>query len=696
MKFRLAITLAAATLLAAGCGGDSKKVLLTTDGALGDWVAEVAADVTPEGDVADAQGELPEDVAPEDQVADLLTEDIPPEVELPPHCEDIPADWLDDMCVTFCDQLDKFNMTMVFTATGKCHEECVEAIEKWPHYLGNFLCVTMMDQHYFFSNCWWPKPLKEIPGCDAWCEEVTACGISSMFGVPEDPCLCEAACNGLFAMTGQMAEPLIACSVDALQDGCDVYDMGTCFSGKLDCIESCAALEDKCKDGGNLDKLFPNDDDCVDQCQEYTTDQFFALEMCLEIAGCGNADQCADVPVEALPGCKEYCIEYSELCPEWAFSDMVCPYVCTGIAMAIPGSDPVAAAECLAGQDECPEDPGYALIGCLYGKCTELCGQLPDQCEPGTQYFDLYPTEADCELDCEAMTDSQAVSTYICHQMTGCDNIEVCAETPAVPAEGCDLYCGAIEALCPDLDWFFTMPCVDFCTGLVTAMDGVDPAQAPECIEHFETCPENMDLPLFGCFGGKCGGICGKFEECESGSAYHQQYTSPDACQAYCDGLTWDEAMTATYCVNWTGCDDTANCATLPEQPAEGCDVYCDSIDDMCPEVAVFGAADCGNACTGMTMAFPAAYPGESAQCFEEYEECPEKLETVIYPCLVQTDEACQELCSDLAECDLTVDWLCDVFYMNLQQEEPVGFAGLKYCVKDAASCEAMKPCVGQ
>ena len=654
--------------------------------------------VLPGETVAGDSPGIPLDLMPEDETAEVeVTPDVVEtveEAEVTGECTGPTDEWLDALCADFCDKLEEFNLNTMFAMPAECPGECRAALDEYPDYLANFICVSKMEQHYFMGNCWWPKPLEPVSGCEEWCDEVIGCGLEDVFGFPGDPCLCEATCTGLFTMAGEAALPLIECASEALAANCDYFDMMECFGFTVECEESCAELEEKCEDGETLEGLYPEEGDCISQCGAYTPQQIFAQDVCVSFAGCDQAQRCAGVPEEIYPGCEEFCTEFNGLCTESVIPGSLCPWACTGAAMAIPGSDPLGAADCVAEQEVCPDESHILLATCLTGPCTLMCYQVGTECEPDAQYYELFPTPEDCEEVCNDFTDSQAGAAGLCMLVAGCDNTQACLDPPEETTAGCDEYCDALLDLCGNIPWWGAK-CEDFCTGMSMVWPHIDPGTGDECLAQYDTCPEDLNGALFGCIAGKCGGMCGMFESCEPDSAYYELYESPETCHETCEGLTYSQATMTSFCLGWASCDGADSCTAPPLEAKEGCDVYCDAAQSLCPD-GIFGAAACGDACTGLSMAVSVADPGASKPCFETFDQCPDPKEAATYSCLVQASEQCQIICDALDGCDLSIDWVCDVFCATIEEDTPAAFAGLSACVMAAGDCENMKPCVGQ
>jgi len=479
------------------------------------------------------------------------------------ECGKPPEAWLDQVCTRFCDQIVKYDFESMFAPEAECPGMCHEVLAEHPDWLPNFLCVTMMEQHYFLGNCWWPKPLPEIPGCDAWCKEAVACGVNAAFQFPDDPCLCEAACTGLFTLTGEAAPPLVECATEKLADTCSLDDMVKCFSMPLNCKETCAQLEATCKDGTSLDPLYPDEEACIDACQDSNQGQVFGRQICLEINGCKSPDVCADLPEEPVPGCAELCTAYGALCP-WAYpGDFLCQWLCTGTVEALPGpTDLAGAAACVAQFTECPGKPEAALFNCLVDGCTVMCHIAPEECGEESTWDAVFPT--------------------------------------------------------------------------------------------------------------------------------------PEACDALCSGFTEFQAMTGGLCVYVGGCDKPAPCLNPPEQPADGCDSYCDALLALCPTHPFVNEGNCLQFCTAITLQVTVADPGGATECFEDLATCPELPEEALYHCIVDPPLPCQDACQGLDACGLVPEWACGLFCSQLEADSPDVFAAFTACVSQAGTCQEMKPCIGQ
>jgi len=686
-------------LFLGACSSNSKTPVVSVSGdtgAEGDGL--IAADQSP----ADVVTDLPypdqkSDTSDGSTAGDVLNADAAETVGNPVlPCENMSVTWLDSVCASFCEKLATFELNDLFAPPEECHGFCREVIDEHPDWLANFICVTAMEQHYFFGNCWWPKPLPAISLCPAWCEELIGCGLESALYLPPDNCLCEATCNGIFAITGEAAEPLLECATKALIDDCTLETMDECYQMPLNCDETCAGLLEQCEEGEDLTALFPNDEDCIDFCQHSSQLEQFGVEVCLSISGCANAHLCADIPEETDVGCAEFCEAYNSLCPLAAIPPDYCPWACTGAAMAIPGSDVPGSAACIEALDQCPDDDGATFVGCLSGQCTSMCYSVSAECEPGSPYYELYPTGEACEAVCNEYTPFQAEAGAICHLVAGCDNPELCADPPLAPAAGADAYCSGLLELCPEIPWFNGVSCEAFATGMTIVVGNADLASAPDCFAAFGACPDDWEEAIFTCLSGKCGGICGHFDECDADSVYYDQFESENACKEQCSLLDWDTAMAMNWCLSWGSCEGADACLAVPAEHPDGCDVYCETVSEICPDNGMNVANSCDQACLGLTMAFDAAQPWDADECLEEYDACPEIPSEIVYGCIIDADSSCIDACDKLADCDLTLPWLCEIFCTELEADDPLTFTYFTDCVEDAANCEELKPCVGE
>ena len=298
--------------------------------------------------------------------------------------------------------------------------------------------------------------------------------------------------------------------------------------------------------------------------------------------------------------------------------------------------------------------------------------------------------------DCESMTPLGALASGICHLITECKAAETCGEAPEEALPGCDVFCDALAKLCPSDFALAAESCEALCTGVGMVLPVTEPQTGPECLEQFPECPEDPYDALFTCMSGKCGAMCGLFGVCEEDSPYFDLFESPDTCKEYCDTLSISQAQMTSYCLGWAGCGQASYCVDPPEEAAEGCDIYCDTVLGLCPDNGSLTDETCPEGCTGIAMAVPGANPGEADFCLDEFEQCTENPGEVIYWCMAKTEETCSDVCEDLADCDLTIDWVCDVFCTVLKVTEPNGHAAFTSCVSNAGTCDEMKPCIGQ
>jgi hypothetical protein len=224
-----------------------------------------------------------------------------------------------------------------------------------------------------------------------------------------------------------------------------------------------------------------------------------------------------------------------------------------------------------------------------------------------------------------------------------------------------------------------------------------DPAGAPLCIAQFETCPEDLDEVLWGCLTGKCGLMCGFFDQCMPYTSYAKLYKSADGCNEACAMLSYDQAQAVGVCHMYAGCDGALACTQAPELPPVGCDDYCAALLDLCPDVFDdFGKIPCVDICSGMTMAFDGADPAGAKDCLEAYEFCPISEEEASFGCLVTPSELCQTICQKMDSCDLLQEWECAAFCSSLEQQAPAQLNMIKACLELAGSdCAKVSECTG-
>lgn len=694
--------------MAVSCSADKKSPIMGVDGVLDAQDAldsgEVGADATGPDLIVDGnETDTVDLIAPDDGAGvevdslDLQPEDLGPEDLGPPGgCEAADDLFVDKLCEKFCENIDKYNLEPSFALPDKCPGLCKETLAEHPDWLSNFMCVSVMEEHYYFGNCWWPKPLPPVVGCPQWCEAAIPCGATWILQVPPEQCLCESACNGLFALTGEAAGPLVECATEKLEESCDIEEMFQCFSMPLNCDQACSDLKLECNEGLDLAPLYDDDEECVDQCQAYTQEQLLAQSLCFAVDKCANPLHCAEVPEEPTPGCIEYCQTYMDLCPFAAMDEYYCSWICTGAAMAIPGSDPQTAPDCLAQYDVCPDDANGVLFSCLMGKCSLMCHLAPDQCAPDSAYHEYFQSPEECETVCEGYNQFQADTAAMCLFVGGCDKPESCHVPPEEPAPGCPEYCDAILGLCPGMPNLTEDTCPDFCTAVDMLLPVLEPESAGECLEQFDTCPENVEEALFGCLTGKCGVMCGLAELCEPGDAYFDVFESDAACHEYCDSLTWGQSVAVTQCLGFVSCGGADSCVDPPLEIPMGCATYCEALFDICPDNGIVGKTNCLDSCNGLTMAIPGAQPWDADECYDEFQSCPEDTGEVVYGCIVDEGTECGNACDKLADCGWTVAWLCDVYCTILETTEPFFHDSFTECVENADSCAAMAPCVGE
>jgi len=705
------VLLAICLALCAACGEkEQKPPIVTTDGRLDPLDAADGATAEIETDVS-----LP-DLPRDKPGADIVVPDVPDgETAVPPdHVQGdgavqednaeldvpidvdflIPAELLGDICFDFCQKIVECDMTEEFGPQYLCQSDCEEHLGLHPELLSNYSCVSFMKSCGLFDVCWDPQPLPDYPKCSDWCVLLVECGVTGMVNLPDDQGLCTAVCTGKFTPYGGLAVQVIECAISALEDECDLFGLLDCFGGGSNCDEQCAELAGECEPDSEYFDLFPAEEDCVAQCEGYSNQQFLALDVCLSIAGCDAALLCISVPDEPFAGCDDFCIAFLQLCPDTGFSDELCQWACTGSAMGMPDSNPLEAADCVAEMDECPEEPSWLLVGCIAGECSTMCG-MAEQCEPWSDYFELYPTTELCLDACNSMNDSQVAATSVCLSAAGCDGALLCSDAPVEPPEGCGVYCDSLTGLCPDIPWFLMTSCEDVCSGLTMRSPLADPASAPECIEQFESCPENLDDVVWGCLAGKCGQMCGYFDVCFPWSDYYDIYPTPEACKQACAALNFGQAQATGVCIAVAQCDGASACQAPPETPPEGCDGYCESLLALCPDATDdFGTAKCQDVCSGIVMAVPDADPDSAPDCLAQYELCPVSTEEASFGCLVKPGVECEELCGTLDDCDIVQEWECAMFCSALKQDAPAMFNLLKLCVDAAQDCQAVAECV--
>lgn len=713
MKGSTSVAVLVAMLVLPGCSGGNRTPSMGTGGELvvdgagpGDGPTSALDAATgdggtgPDGYLPDARppdGYLPDAPGPDGLPSDADgTGDTSLADALPPLCPGTEQPWLSKVCFKFCQKIDAFDLGDLFAPPDQCMDLCKQVIAEHPDWLPNFLCVTVIQQHYQFSNCWWPKPLPDIPGCDDWCSQVLACDLEGAYYIPEDQCLCEATCSGIFALTGEAAEPLVACAAKALEGTCDPAAVDACYTMPLNCEQVCQGLSLQCDPGFDIKPLFPNTQACIDFCQQSSQDQLLGLQICLAVDKCHDPGACGDVPKDPLPGCAEFCDAFLALCPMAEVAPDTCPWVCTAAAVAMKATNALEAAACLEQYTVCPADPNYALVACLAPPCALLCKEAPKKCEPDSAWFEQFPSSDECMAACEGLSMFQAQAAGMCAIVGGCDHPEACMAPPATPAPGCDAYCSSLLDLCPSVAWLDASSCPAFCTGVGMQIPVVDPATAPLCLEQFDQCPQDPNDAVFGCLAGKCGTMCGLFEYCKPGSEYYTVYESKAACKEQCDTLTYSQAIETAFCLSWAGCDNAEDCTAPPPQPQEGCGDYCDALLAVCPGNGVVNPANCLDGCTGLSMAIPMADPGSATACLDGLDSCPPEPEKAVYGCLVDPPGECIDACAGLESCSLTEGWLCEVFCTMLEDSDEAGFDWFTTCVEDASTCSSMKACVGQ
>lgn len=699
-------TLPLLLLLSAGCSGRNSPTMGTSgevnvvpdipiDGQSTRQDAENLESVDG-GTLPEVTGETgPADAAagdPDGAGADALKPDALP----PPLCPGTEQPWLSKVCFKFCQKIATYDLSDMFAPSEECQGFCKEVLAENPDWLPNFLCVTMIQQHYQFSNCWWPKPLPAIPGCDSWCNEVLDCGIEDAYYIPDDQCLCEATCNGMFALTGEAAEPLVACAAKALEDTCSPEAVADCYTMPLNCEQTCQDFQLQCDPGYTLKPLFPDTNACVEQCQQSTQSQLYTLQLCLAMNKCHDPAVCGGLPEEPLPGCAEFCDAFLALCPFSEVGTDTCPWVCTAAAWSLGNPAPTAAASCLDQYGTCPGNPNVALFACLAGPCALMCQEAPKKCAPGSAWFKQFPTTSACEEVCSGFSPFEAQAAGMCAVVGGCDHPEACLAPPASPLEGCADYCQSLLDLCPSVAWLDATSCPSFCTGVGMQIPIIDPATAPLCLDQLQDCPANPDDAVFGCLAGKCGTMCGLFDYCKSGSQYYTLFESKSACKEQCDALSYDQAIETGFCLSFAGCDSASSCSSPPEQPQDGCDDYCQALLQLCPDNGVVNEINCLDGCTGLAMAIPVAAPEAAGQCIEAFDSCPAKPQEAVYGCLVEPPQGCLDACAGLEGCGLLEGWLCEVYCSVLEDTQHSSYEWLVACVDSAMDCPAMKKCIGQ
>lgn len=704
----LVLAVVVALFMVACSDAGKKQANLNVDGKLGDYSAADARTVPDPDLVVDDKtaepdrnvdppdlsiGEdLPDSTEPDEAGQDVTMEDIQ---ALDLHYQ-LDPELVGELCFDFCQKTVECEFTDQFGPQYECQVDCEDALMGSPELISNYFCVAEMDECYMFDVCWDPQPLPTYPGCGDWCELVLDCDFAGMMDVPDDFSLCVAACTGSLTPWGAMAKPSLDCALAALEDDCDIFALQDCFGDPTDCEAKCGELADECEPDTEFFELYPDDEACAEVCEEYSGEQFFAQDVCITIAGCDSAFLCESIPAEPIVGCKEFCVAFKEVCEDTGLTQQLCEWACTASALAIPDSDPLGAVDCVLEIEDCPQEPFYLLVGCISGECSTMCG-MAEQCAPGTEYFNLYPSDDDCQVACEAMNESQVAATGVCLSGAGCDGALLCQEAPLEPPEGCDEYCVELADLCPTLPLPATLECEDFCSGMTMMSPAADPSGAKECFEQFEECPEDLNDALWTCLAGKCGFMCGYFDQCAPSSEYVQMYGTKEGCEDACMELTYDGAQVLGICHAFASCDGAPACVDPPAEPPEGCDGYCDSLLDVCPNILDdYGTIPCENVCSGIVMAVPGANPEGAPECLDEYEFCPVEEEAAMYGCLIEPSPECDEVCGILDQCDIVASWECSIFCASVQETAPFQFTMLQLCITGAnGDCAEVAVCVG-
>jgi hypothetical protein len=297
---------------------------------------------------------------------------------------------------------------------------------------------------------------------------------------------------------------------------------------------------------------------------------------------------------------------------------------------------------------------------------------------------------------CDAFEQFAAMAAGMCMLVGGCDHPEACLNPPAEPAAGCEGWCDALLDVCPGLPWPDATTCAPLCTGVKMQVPAADPVGGQECLALLDQCPATPEEAVFGCLAAKCGLMCGLYGSCEPDSVYIETFGTFEECTEYCGTLSFGEGVAAGYCAMFAGCDNADKCMPPAEEAPEGCDTWCEVIEQLCPGNELVMPSLCLDACAGLSMVLPGAEPGLAEECLDEYDECPEEAGKVVYGCMVEEEPECVDVCADLDACGLTTDWLCAIFCTGLEQDDPSVHDLFVGCVQAADECDQMKPCVGQ
>jgi hypothetical protein len=413
-------------------------------------------------------------------------------------CEEVPLPWVAEACQLFCAKLTEHGLEELFPPAVDCPGNCVEVLAEEPEFLANFICVSHMQKHYFFSDCWWPKPLPALPGCSDFCTNLSLCGLQQSMGMPEDQCLCEAACSGFFAMQGSAASQRLECATESLANVCDLEEMFQCSEILDDCPDRCAELAQICGGEEGLGPLFTTSDSCVVQCQAYSAEQFFALEQCVSATSCTHPEYCSTIPEEPSIACEESCGTFFDICPGLPVEPDECVWACSGISNALPDGLVDLVPPCLSELDVCPDDPLDKLVACFADPCKDAC-PAPDSCPVGSDYQELFSSSADCQVTCQSLSSAQAATFSTCLAWAGCHGASQCLPVASESLPGCKDYCAAAFSLCNDKVPFQKSLCPAACAGITQAVAVADPVAGLGCLlSHFE-CPSVPEAAVYGC-----------------------------------------------------------------------------------------------------------------------------------------------------------------------------------------------------
>lgn len=431
-------------------------------------------------------------------------------------CVDVSGSWLLQTCQTFCETLVEYALDELFEPGATCPIACVEVLLEKPDYLPNFLCVAHMQEHHFFSDCWWPKPLQALPECTEFCTNLGQCGLHEAMTMPADPCLCEASCTGFYAMQGSSASQRLECATESLANSCDLEEMFHCSEILDDCPARCQELAQLCPGEGGLHPLFDSTEACVAKCKTYTPEQFFALEQCVAATSCTHPEYCSVMPESPLPSCVESCGLFFELCPGLPVEPDECVWACSGVSYAIPDGVAEALPQCLGELDQCPDDPLGVLAVCFTDPCEGAC-QEPDSCPAESEYSELFASAEECQEVCQTLTNSQASTFATCLAWAGCQGASHCLTTSEPMLSDCQSYCTALSAVCSEEVPFPMSACPAVCSGIVKAVPVADPVYGVDCLATHGNCPATPESAIYGCFvatGEECTSRCLKASTC--------------------------------------------------------------------------------------------------------------------------------------------------------------------------------------